>query len=70
VISLNGTIININLYTDRIYSCEINYSGTEFGQWWDLVNALMILMFHSSGRHPGHLKFLSGTDLKYEMIET
>jgi hypothetical protein len=70
VIFLNGTTININVYTDRIYLCEINCSGTGFGQLRDPVNASMNLLFHSSGQHPGYLKILSGTDLKYEMIET
>jgi hypothetical protein len=70
VISLNGTTININVYTDRICSCEINYSGIGYGQWRDLVNASMILVFHRSGQLPGHLKILPGTALKYEMAET
>jgi hypothetical protein len=69
VLSLNGSIININVYTDRICSCEINFSGTGYGQWWDLVNVAMNLVFHRSEQHPG-LKILSETALKYEMIET
>jgi hypothetical protein len=56
--------MNINVYTDRIRSCEINYAGTGYGQWWDLINASMNLVFHRSGQHPGHMKILSKTEVR------